>query len=99
MGRGVPISFGSIHSVKGRTHLSTLVVETFWHEANIASILKFICNSKGKPSPRNYKRMKIHYVGLTRAKGLVCLALPIERVNDKQKTQLKEMGWNIQEIT
>jgi len=99
MGRGVPISFESIHSVKGRTHLSTLVVETFWYEPNIASVLKYICAPNGKPSSRNYKRMKIHYVGLTRAKGLVCLALPIESVNDKQKIQLKEMGWNIQEIT
>lgn len=97
-GRSVPISFGSIHSVKGRTHLSTLVVETFFYEANITSILKLICGKKRKISARNYKRMKIHYVGLTRAKGLICLALPIDNVSDEQKIFLKELGWNIKEI-
>lgn len=97
-GRSVPINYGSIHSVKGRTHLSTLVVETFWYEPNIASILKFICKPKGKPASRNYKRMKIHYVGLTRAKGLICLALPIESVTDEQKAILRDFGWDIKEI-
>ena len=98
-GRSVPIKFGSIHSVKGKTHLSTLVVETFWYDHNINSVLKLICGKKPKTiPPRNNKRMKIHYVGLTRAKGLICLALPFDSINDEQKTKLKSFGWNIKEI-
>ncbi len=99
-GRRVFINFGSIHSVKGRTHLSTLVVETYWYDFNINSILKQICENKNpKISSRIDKRMKIHYVGLTRAKGLICLALPLESVSDEQKAKLKEFGWNVKEIT
>lgn len=98
-GRKVPIKFGSIHSVKGRTHLSTLVVETYWNDYNLKSIIKLICGKIPNSIPvRNNKRMKIHYVGLTRAKGLICLALPIESVSDEQKTILKSFGWNIKEI-
>ena len=40
--RRVAIRIGSIHSVKGQTHLATLVLETFFHEHNMQSILPFI---------------------------------------------------------
>lgn len=98
-GRKVPIEFGSIHSVKGRTHLATLVVETYWHNHSIKNIANLICEKKHKAIQiRNNTRMKIHYVGLTRAKGLICMALPIENLNNEQKNIFKSLGWNIKEI-
>lgn len=41
-GRKVELQFGSIHSSKGRTHLSTLIVETKYYEYNLESILSWL---------------------------------------------------------
>lgn len=40
--REVDMEFGSIHSVKGRTHLATLVLETFMKSHNMKSILAMV---------------------------------------------------------
>ena len=100
-GRAVDICLGSIHSVKGRTHLSTLVVETFWNNHNIKSILPWLCaKPPGKKcGVQNKIRLKCHYVALTRAKGLVCLALPQDLVDDEDIDKLKAAGWNIIVLT
>jgi hypothetical protein len=86
----------SIHSVKGRTHLATMVVETYWYDFNIKSLFPWLC---GKPKKqigdRNANRMKCHYVALTRAKGLICLAVPKDSVTDEEQTLLRENGWEI----
>lgn len=97
-GRTLKLEFGSIHSVKGRTHLATLVLETQWHEANIKSILPWLIGTPGRNGKRNIKRLKCHYVALTRAKGLICIALPKEYISENIKKSLIEIGWNIQEI-
>ena len=39
--------------------------------------------------------MKCHYVGLTRAKALICLALPIDSVDNEMQESLMHNGWNI----
>ena len=38
--RSVGLEFGSIHSVKGRTHLATLVLEPYSKSHNIKAILR-----------------------------------------------------------
>lgn len=94
--RTVSIRMASIHSVKGRTHLATMVVETYWYDFNIKSLFPWLC---GKPKKqigdRNANRMKCHYVALTRAKGLICLAAPKDSVTDEEQTLLRENGWKI----
>lgn len=94
--REMRLEFGSIHSVKGRTHLSTLLIETFWHKSNIESLLPWLINKPLKKiGKQNETRMKCHYVGLTRAKALICLALPIDSVDADVQEKLKQAGWNI----
>jgi len=60
--REVDMEFGSIHSVKGRTHLATLVLETFMKSHNMKSILDYLC---GEPPKRmkssSEKRLKCQY--------------------------------------
>ncbi|WP_422484780.1 UvrD-helicase domain-containing protein [Gudongella sp. DL1XJH-153] len=97
-GNSLKLNFGSIHSVKGRTHLATLILETKWHEANIKSILPWFTGNIGNYGKRNSIRLKCHYVALTRAKGLICIALPKEYVSDTIKGLLAENGWNIKEV-
>lgn len=98
--RTLPLHFGSIHSVKGQTHLSTLVVETFWHKPNIYSLLPWLCGCpKADPNKRDKMRLKCHYVAFTRARSLLCIAIPNENVSSRDKDDLKKRGWRIEVIT
>ena len=82
-----------------RTDLATLVLDTFWYDRNIKSILSWLCNaSTKKPGKRDLMRLKCHYVALTRAKGLVCIAAPKNSVSDSEKNLLAKSGWNIVEL-
>lgn len=98
--RTIKIRLSSIHGVKGRTHLATLVLDTFWYDRNIKSILPWLCNnvSTKKPGKRDLMRLKCHYVGLTRAKGLICIAVPKSSVSDLDRNLLAGVGWNIIEL-
>lgn len=97
--RRVAIRIGSIHSVKGQTHLATLVLETFFHEHNMKSILPYLCNMDGKKKGKRITNcLKCQYVAMTRARGLVCLAMPIENVNTEQREALEKLGWKIKII-
>lgn len=94
--REVDMEFGSIHSVKGRTHLATLVLETFMKSHNMKSILDYLC---GEPPKRmkssSEKRLKCQYVAMTRARALICLAMPIDFVDEKMQMKLQQKGWNL----
>ena len=94
--REVDMEFGSIHSVKGRTHLATLVLETFMKSHNMKSILDYLC---GEPPKRmkssSEKRLKCQYVAMTRARALICLAIPIDFVDEKMQMKLQQKGWNL----
>lgn len=98
-GRMVSLEFGSIHSVKGRTHLATLVLETFSSAHNIKAILGYLC---GKPprtlTPTNARRLKCQYVAMTRATAMLCIAIPIEFVDDACQKSLIANGWEIQVV-
>lgn len=97
--RSVKLEFGSIHSVKGGTHLATLVLETFNRTHNIKAILKYLCgNQPKKKNDSDKKRLRCQYVAMSRARGLICLAIPLDFVDDAEKTKLLEMGWNIKEV-
>ena len=94
--RTVSVRMASIHSVKGRTHLATMVVETHWYDFNIKSILPWLCGQPIKKiGERNATRMKCHYVALTRAKGLICIAIPKDCVTKGEQKSLSERGWNV----
>lgn len=99
--RSLPLYFGSIHSVKGRTHLSTLVIETYWYDPNIGSLLPWLCGCP--PNKRIGKRiatrMKCHYVAFTRARALLCIAIPKVTVSSEQIVALKSNGWKIEDLT
>lgn len=64
------------------------------------SILPYLCKMPGKKKGvRITTRLKCQYVAMTRARGLVCLAMPIENVNAEQREALEKLGWKIQEIS
>lgn len=97
--RSICMEFGSIHSVKGRTHLATLVLETFMQTHNIKAILKNLYGEAGL----NYnkitkKRLRCQYVAMTRPRALLCLAIPAEFVDEKAQIKLQRIGWDIKMI-
>ena len=96
--RCVDLEFGSIHSVKGRTHLATLVLETYSKAHNMKAILKYLCDKPSKEVGANHSRLKCQYVAMTRAKALLCLAIPKDFVDDKTQKLLQSMGWTLKVI-
>lgn len=97
-GRSVELKFGSIHSAKGRTHLSTLIVETKYFEYNLSSILPWLAGKSGKLGQRNKQRLKCQYVAMTRAKGLICLAMLEDSISSEMRKNLTEFGWRVENI-
>lgn len=89
------MEFGSIHSVKGRTHLATLVLETYMTSHNMKSILKYLCGDSPKTKNHPEKKLRCQYVAMTRARALLCLAIPVDFVDEKTQGKLKQIGWNL----
>ncbi len=102
----VLVHLGSIHSVKGETHTSTLVLETFWYNHNLTSIREWLVGDRAggnKAKARDLNRLKLHYVAMTRPSHLICLALPTEHLlagkdGGKVVEKLKVRGWEIREV-
>lgn len=95
-GKSIKIHLGSIHSVKGQTHLATLVVETFWYQFNLKALIPCLYGNKiSNPKQRNIHRLRCHYVALTRARGLVCLAIPKDSISEDTISLLEQYGWNV----
>lgn len=97
-GRCVDLEFGSIHSVKGRTQLATLVLETYSKTHNMKAILKYLCGKSPKLKDSNLSRLKCQYVAMTRARALLCLAIPLEFVDEKAQRLLQDVGWRLKII-
>lgn len=94
--RSVDINLSSIHGVKGKTHMSTLVLETFLNSHRIKNIIPFVCGQgKKRDLIKKGKNLKCHYVAMTRPRGLLCLAIPTDEVEEKDIYQLQKIGWNI----
>lgn len=96
--RKVNVDISSIHAVKGETHLATLVLETYWYGYNMKSIIKWLYGESGEAGTRNIKRLKCQYVAMTRARGLICLAIPKNFVSEADRTKLANFGWNLMEL-
>jgi len=104
-GRQVQIRVGSIHSAKGQTHTATLVLETFWHQHNLKSLLPWLDGTNpGAPKNggRQKTRLKIHYVAMTRPSHLLCLAMKRSifenehgDLDEGKLAQLQNLGWQI----
>lgn len=97
-GRCVDLEFGSIHSVKGRTQLATLVLETYSKTHNMKAILKYLSGKSPKLKDSDLSRLKCQYVAMTRAKALLCLAIPLEFVDEKAQRLLQDVGWRLKII-
>jgi DNA helicase-2/ATP-dependent DNA helicase PcrA len=103
-GRHVDLFVGSIHSVKGETHLSTLVVETYANAHFFKALLPWLTGTKrhGTASLNAAQRGRLFsaYVAMTRATHLLCLAIPAASLGTGKKASdaeqsLLDAGWSI----
>ena len=100
------IQVGSIHSVKGQTHLATLLLSTFWHGHSGAKLLPWLLGDTAngtRTGTRDKQRLRHTYVAMTRPSHLLCLAIPRSALGDDQGVKenvarLRERGWVVAEI-
>lgn len=94
--RGRRIQFDTIHGVKGETHDATLYLETEMQKSSdIVRILPYFGVGKaGSSNLHNYSR-KLAYVGMSRPKKLLCLAVQ-ESTYERSKNAFQ--GWDIKDI-
>ncbi len=104
--RQLDIRLGSIHSVKGQTHLATMVLNTYWHAHSSKQMLPWLLGEQSNGNGagvRDLKRLLQTYVAMTRPSHLICLAIPRSAFGDDQArarhmATLKERGWHVDEI-
>jgi len=97
----IDIELATIHAVQGETHTATLVLETYWHDHDLKDLLPFLIgDNSSRPSrgSRTYERMKRIFVGMTRPKELLCLAMHKEHVDAQQVEALASKGWYIRDL-
>jgi hypothetical protein len=81
-GNGINIELGTIHSVKGETHCATLYLETsYYGEHESQRIIQQLCGSpiKGNVGSRIKETLKMAYVGMSRPRYFLCLAIHKDR--------------------
>ena len=101
--RRVDIRLGSIHSVKGETHLATLVLEVYHYTFILDSLLTFLRNAlpaKKKLSDRDKAHRRLAYVAMTRPTHMLCLAMRASSLGTGAEAEqlladLETQGWRV----
>jgi len=86
---GYAVEVGTIHSIKGETHVATLYMETYYDKGYESERLKkcFLGKPHGFSSDtskdiRKKESIKMAYVGMSRPTHLLCVAVHEERAAD-----------------
>ena len=105
--RNIDIRLGSIHSVKGQTHLATLLLSTNWYRGHSAiRIMPWLLGKRANGAgvgKQDLQRLLHTYVAMTRPSHLLCLAVPRSALGegktaDQTVALLKGKGWRLAEI-
>ncbi|MBO6574014.1 MAG: UvrD-helicase domain-containing protein [Rhodothermales bacterium] len=105
-GRSVDIRLGSVHSVKGQTHLATLLLNTYRNGHSAKRMLPWLLGEKvnlAGAGVQDRARLQLTYVAMTRPSHLVCLAVPRDALGDDEAmslrvASLRQRGWSVGEI-
>jgi len=101
--RGVAVEVGTIHKVKGETHGATLVLETFMRAHDLKALLPYLSGEQDVTAAVHdhalVRRMQPVFVGMTRPRRLVCLAMHRDHLSGEYEAILRSRGWHIQEIS
>lgn len=105
-GRIVDIRVGSVHSVKGQTHLATLLMSTYYHDHSAKRMLPWLLGDNINlcgAGNRDRDRLRQTYVAMTRPSHLVCLAIPRSAFDgdvalSDQIATLRNRGWAVADL-
>lgn len=105
--RWVDIRLGSIHSVKGQTHLATMLLSTYWYAHSSERILPWLLGAKVNGAGvgiNDRKRLLQAYVAMTRPSHMICLAVRRSIIGDDAQgyaqnvATLRRLGWRVAKI-
>jgi len=100
---GITIEIGTVHSIKGQTHIATLYMESFYQRSvqNLGNYEseRLHMQLKGHPLPvdaHEYikQSMKMTYVGFSRPTHLLCFAVHKNRY-DAKLGDIENEGWEV----
>lgn len=95
---GLDIEIATVHSIKGETHASTLYLETFYnghHESDrLADQFKGIAYTGSDED--TLKNLRVIYVGASRPRYLLCVAIQKDRFDAMNCPELREI-WDVVE--
>lgn len=100
-GRAAVIRMGTVASMKGETHLATLVLESHGGRSkrfDLAEALPVIAGANGFPKKMSDSlkgQFRNLYVAMSRPTSLLCLAANLNRVVSDDIDRLVECGWRV----
>ncbi|QPF72689.1 UvrD-helicase domain-containing protein [Roseateles sp. DAIF2] len=104
-GRFIEVEIGTVASMKGETHLATLVLESVAHRGNqfdLAQALPVLANLNPR-DPRmtdtGLSQFRNLYVAMSRPTSLLCLAVNKARVTADCVAALQKNGWAVEELS
>ncbi len=98
-GNGIDIEVATVHSVKGETHASTLYLETAYYGRHESEYLseQFKGVAYTGTDEIILRALKVAYVGMSRPRYLLCVAIQKDRFDNMDCQELREI-WNVQNI-
>lgn len=101
-GRSVEVEIGTVASMKGETHLATLVLESLGHPSRrfdlqeALPVLAGLNTRDPKMKESVLSQFRSLYVGMSRPTSFLCLAVNQARVSADCVAALQQQGWAIE---
>ncbi len=101
--RSVQVTLGTVLSMKGETHLSTLVLESFGRSKrfDLEHALPLLSGSQPFPTkaPKTFvAQLRSLYVGMSRPTHHLCLAMNADRSKQQDLAALERAGWTVDRV-
>ncbi|WP_169194200.1 UvrD-helicase domain-containing protein [Devosia sp. MC1541] len=98
--RRVGINLNTIHGVKGETHNATLVLATSTNQLfDLKEALPLLSGTGQERAKASIPKLLMTlFVGITRPKDLLCLAIVADHCSQKQHDALAALGWSIKDL-
>ncbi|MHB1092019.1 UvrD-helicase domain-containing protein [Thiobacillus sp.] len=103
-GRQVNVQIGTVASMKGETHLATMVLESFGWPARRFDLKEAMPVVAGlavrdpKMTENQLALFRNLYVGMSRPTSFLCVAVNENRVSDECKNALLAQGWVVEHL-
>ncbi|MEQ1661886.1 MAG: UvrD-helicase domain-containing protein [Thiobacillus sp.] len=103
-GRQVNVQIGTVASMKGETHLATLVLESFGWPArrfDLKEAMPVVAGLAARDPKMKENQLALFrnlYVGMSRPTSFLCVAVNENRVSDDCKKALLAQGWVVEHL-